>query len=137
MAQIFLFGLVGNDLEVKKSQKGSSYVCFSLKEQTRNGRTQTYQVWAWGDTVSHLIRLGVKKNRLVWVTGTLELVDCTMNQGTSKTRLLKVYLSNWGYVPFKRSLQESMPLYHDPEIFPAGSALFAEMLDGDRESLPE
>lgn len=81
MAQIFVFGHVKENLLVKKSQKGSEYVCFHLKEHTGNGRTQTYQVWAWGEDVSRLVRFGVKEGSLIWLTGAIQLVDCTDSHG--------------------------------------------------------
>ncbi len=87
-------------------------MCFRLTEQAGKGRTQAYQVWAWNEDVSRLLRLGVKKGTLLWLTGTQELVDCTAKQGTVKTMLLKVYLTNFGFVPGRR-------------------------LDGSREPLPE
>ena len=77
MAQIFAFGRVENDLAPKKSQKDSTYVCFGFTEQTGKGQFQYYQVWAWGDEVSRLIQLGVKKDSRLWITGTQQLVDCT------------------------------------------------------------
>lgn len=51
MAQVYTFGYVMNDVVPKTSQKNTTYVCFTLKEQLRKGRSQTFQVWAWGDLV--------------------------------------------------------------------------------------
>lgn len=135
MAQIFVFGLVENDLEVKKSQSDSSYVCFYLKEHTGKGRMQSYQVWAWGDNVSHLTRLNVKKGSRVWITGTLQLVDCTMDHGKVHTKLLKVYLSNWGYVPSRHSVQNTAA--NELGLLQEDHLPSAEILDGDRKPLPE
>ena len=137
MAQIFVFGFVGNDLEIKKSQSDSSYVCFHLYEQTGKGRTQSYQVWAWGEDVSRLTRLGVKKGSLIWVCGTLHLVDCTTGHGKTKTKLLKLSLANWGYVPSRHSTQQPENVSNETGIFPATPVPSAEVLDGDRETLPE
>ena len=137
MAQIFVLGRVENNLEVKKSQKNSSYVCFYVKEQTGNGQTQSYQVWAWDTDVSRLIRMGVKKGSLVWLTGTLQMVDSTEDHGKIRPKLLKVYLTNWGYVPLWHSRQNHTTASSDSEILPDMSISSAEVLDGDRESLPE
>ena len=61
MAQIFVLGRVEDDLSSMTSQSGSAYVCFRLTEQAGKGRTQAYQVWAWNEDVTRLLRLGVKK----------------------------------------------------------------------------
>ena len=99
MAQIFAFGRVENDLVPKKSQKDSTYVCFGFTEQTGKGQFQYYQVWAWDDEVSRLARLGVKKDSRLWITGTQQLVDCTAGHGKERTKILKIYLSNFGFLP--------------------------------------
>ena len=136
MAQIFLFGRVENDLEVKKSQKISSYVCFYVKEQA-GSRSQSYQVWAWNIDVSRLIQLGVKKGSQIWITGTLQMVDATDSQGTIKTKLLKVYLTNWGYISLRSPTYGHADSKDDPVIPEAVSPSSAEILDGDRDFLPE
>lgn len=137
MAQIFVFGFVENDLEIKKSQSDSSYVCFTLKEQAGKNRTQSYQVWAWNEDVSRLTRLGVKRGSFIWVTGTLELVDCTTDRGKTMTKLLKVYLSNWGYVSFRRSTQDTAAASNDSGPFSESRTPSVEVLDGERNALPE
>lgn len=51
MAQIFVFGCVTADLQLKQSQKQTPYVSFDLAEHIGYGceqRTIYYQVWAWG-----------------------------------------------------------------------------------------
>lgn len=137
MAQIFVFGRVENDLEVKKSQKDSSYVCFYVREQAGGGQTQAYQVWAWEPHVSRLVRMGVRKGSLVWITGALQMVDSTEDHGKVRTKLLKVYLSSWGYVPSWHTRQNHADTANDPEILSDASIPSAEVLDGDREALPE
>ncbi len=137
MAQVFVFGQVGDDLELKTSQKGNVYVCFRLLERLSKGRYQQYQVWAWGEDAQRLERLRVKKGSMIWLTGSLQLVDCTVNHGQTKTKLLKVALTDWGYLPTQRST----PLAEHPAVsapadkeqppdFPGGT------LDGDRDTLP-
>ena len=135
MAQIFVLGCVKDDLVVKTSHSGSTYVCFHLTEQNGKGKTQTYQVWAWNEDVSRLNRLGIKKGTFIWITGTQELVDCTAEHGNIKTRLLKVYLSNFGFVPGIHSGESCTANPNDPET--AAAAPLMEVLDGSREPLPE
>ncbi len=136
MAQIFVFGQVENNLDVKKSQKNSSYVCFYVKEQA-NGRRQSYQVWAWDTDVSRLVQLGVKKGSQIWITGTLQMVDATDSQGIIKTKLLKVYLTNWGYISLPSSTHSHVNSKNEPAIPEAVSMNPTEVLDGDRDFLPE
>lgn len=135
MAQIFVLGRVEDDLAVKTSQSGSAYVCFRLTEQVGKGRTQTYQVWAWNEDASRLSRLGVGKGRMIWLTGTMELVDCTTGQGNVKTKMLKVYLTNFGFVPGRYPGDRHTAIPNGPE--PAAAPSPPEILDGSREPLPE
>ena len=137
MAQIYVFGRVEEDLVVKKSQKGSSYVCFSFKEQLGKGRTQSYQVWAWNEDVSRLERLGVKKGSLLWITGTMQLVDCTEERGKVRTKVLKVFLTNWGYLPGKHPGQYPADAGNDTGPISDSPSPPMEAVDGDREALPE
>ena len=137
MAQIYVFGHVEEDLVVKTSQKNSPYVCFTFKEQTGKGRTQSYQVWAWNADVSRLVKLGVKKGSLLWLTGTMQLVDCTEDHGKVKTKVMKVFLTNWGYLPGKYPRQNEADAENDPGPIPDPPALPMEVMDGDREALPE
>ena len=137
MAQVFVFGQVGDDLELKTSQKGNVYVCFWLRERLAQGRYQQYQVWAWGEDAQHLERLCVKKGSIIWLAGSLQLVDCTVNHGQTKTKLLKVALTDWGFLPTHRSMPSSThpavsePANNEqPPDFPGG------ILDGDRDTLP-
>lgn len=135
MAQIFVFGRVTADLTLKESINHTPYICFSLAENIGFGdkcRTQYYQVWAWGQDTSRLIKLGVKRGSLIWLTGSQELVDSTKKDGETKTMNLKVSLDNWGFVP---TGQLKPP---DPN-FPKEPETVAETnkLDGDREFLPE
>lgn len=136
MAQIFAFGRVENDLVLKKSQKDSTYVCFGFTEQTGKGQFQYYQVWAWDDEVSRLIRLGVKKDSRLWITGTQQLVDCTANNGKERTKILKIYLSNFGFLPGRFSKENSTDFPDDPGT-PETALPPVKVLDGEHESLPE
>ena len=134
MAQIQIIGYVDTDLQLKQSQKETAYVCFQLKEHLGKGRLQTYQVWAWGNLAARMERLGVKEGSLIWLTGSLELVDCTVKQGKEKTKLLKVYSSDFGFIPRHKTERQdadkgtAAPVEPDPT---------PEVLDGDRMQLPE
>ncbi len=135
MAQVIVFGQVEDDLELKTSQKGNVYVCFLLLERLSKGRYQQYQVWAWGEDAQRLGRLRVKKGSMIWLTGSLQLVDCTVNHGQNKTKLLKVALTDWGYLPTQRLTPSSthpaaLADKEQPPDFPGGT------LDGDRDTLP-
>lgn len=141
MAQLFVFGHVTADLIPKESQSKSTYVCFNLAENIGYGekkRTIYYQVWAWGDDALRLIRLGIKKSSFIWLTGSVELVDCTDKDGKTRTKRLKVYLDNCGFVPNGQNRQmdlesaDKMDAMTDTGVFPPG-----DELNGDRLPLPE
>lgn len=141
MAQVFVFGRVTDDLTLKTSQAGSPYLCFNLAENISYGkkqRTLFYQVWAWDADALRLVRFGVKKRSLLWVTGSLELVDCTADNGTTKTKRLKVALDNWGFVPGgqKNQSETACTGSAEPEMN-AASFSITEELDGDHSPLPE
>ncbi len=136
MAQIFAFGRVENDLVPQKSQRDSTYVCFGFTEQTGKGQFQYYQVWAWDDEVSRLMQLGVKKESRLWITGTQRLVDCTSGHGKEKAKVLKIYLSNFGFLPGRFQKESPADFPNDPETAESAPPPM-EVLDGERESLPE
>ena len=137
MAQIYVLGRVEEDLVVKTSQKNSPYVCFTFKEQTGKGRTQSYQVWAWNENVSRLTALGVKKGSFLWLTGSMQLVDCTEDHGKVKTKVMKIFLTNWGYIPTKRSIPGQMDAENDTGQLSDTQEPPDEVMDGDRTALPE
>lgn len=141
MAQVFVFGCVTADLQLKQSQQQTPYVSFDLAEHIGYGsgqRTIYYQVWAWRENALRLIRLKIKKGSMIWLTGSLELVDCTSQSGDVKTKRLKVSLDNCGYMP-------NWKPKHQDEGLPGGQETAAgfndfpplEVLDGEREALPE
>ena len=133
MAQINVIGYVAQDIILKHSQEGTAYVHFYMKEYIGKSRYQAYQVWAWDNVASMLQRLRIKKGSLVWVSGSLELVDCTAKGGQGQTKMLKVYCKDLGIVncnPTAKSPAESMTA----DSVSPGSP---EELDGDRNQLPE
>lgn len=141
MAQIFVFGCVTADLKLKRSQKQTPYVSFDLAEHIGYGceqRTIYYQVWAWGDDALRLIRLKFKKSSMIWITGSLELVDCTSQNGDVKTKRLKVYLASCGYIPSWQPKNSDGGLPGSQETAAGFSGVQPlEVLDGEREALPE
>lgn len=135
MAQITVFGYVAEDLEPKHSQRQIAYVCFPLREYLGKGRWQTFQVWVWGSDVSRIMRLGIRKSSLIWITGSMELVDCTQQKGTQRTKIMKVSCKDFGYLPRQKGSSQIAPNetgnteFLQPPI--------AQELDGDRMPLPE
>ena len=80
----------------------------------------------------------MKKGSMIWITGSLELVDCTSQNGNVKTKRLKISLDNCGYMPSWQQKQQDGELtgghgteagFHDPSP--------PKVLDGEREPLPE
>ena len=118
MAQIFVFGRVMNDLVPKESQSKQSYVCFDLMERTKNW-TQFYQVWA---------------GSMIWLAGSQRLVDVRMKDGKLEKKL-KVSLNDFGFLPKQPAIANRQE--NDPDITAEPAPPPTEVLDGDRESLPE
>lgn len=135
MAQITVFGYVADNLVPKQSQRNVAYVCFYLKEHVGKARWQTYQVWVWGNDVTRITQLGIKKDGLIWLSGSLELVDSTANQGKERTKILKVYAKDFGYLPYRRNArQDTQRTQSIPQPVPPPEP---EILDGDRMPLPD
>lgn len=141
MAQIFVLGNVTEKLNLKESQNKIPYICFDFAEHIGYGgnqRTLFYQVWAWGDNALRLIRIGVKQGSQLWLTGSQELVDCTINSGKVKTKRLKVIMDNCGYLPGWKPKQNGGDLPNQSAVSPDMAAVLPmEVLDGEREALPE
>lgn len=133
MAQINVIGYVAEDIVPRSSQKGNAYVYFFVKEYLGKGRSQGYQVWVWENILPKLQRLKIRKGSLVWVTGSVELVDSTTKDGKEKTKFLRIHCNDIGIVLNRPSLQptaKSMTAESKPESLP-------DELDGDRNQLPE
>lgn len=139
MAQAMPIGRVVNDLELKTSVNHKAYVMFSLAERIGYGeraRTQYFQVWAWGDMAQQLVKRGVTKGSLIWVSGVLELVDYTKKDGTTRDKQMKVTLRSWDFVPGtgqpnnKVGTAKGAPKAQHEEPSP-------EVIDGERDKLPE
>lgn len=133
MAQIFVFGRVMNDLVPKESQSKQSYVCFDLMERNKNW-TQFYQVWAWDADVTRLMQFKVKKGSMIWLAGSQRLVDVRMKDGKLEKKL-KVSLNDFGFLPKQPAAANRQE--NDPDITAEPAPPPTEVLDGNRESLPE
>lgn len=133
MAQIFVFGRVMNDLVPKEGQSKRSYVCFELMERIGNW-TQFYQVWAWDTDVTRLMQFKVRKGSMIWLAGSQKLVDVRMKDGKSEKKL-KVALNDFGFLPSQLSSSNKEENGPDATAEPVPPP--SEVLDGDRESLPE
>lgn len=109
------------------------YVCFDLMERTKNW-TQFYQVWAWDADVTRLMQFKVKKGSMIWLAGSQRLVDVRMKDGKLEKKL-KVSLNDFGFLPKQPAAANRQE--NDPDITAEPAPPPTEVLDGDRESLPE
>jgi single-stranded DNA-binding protein len=143
MSQLFIpAGCVTADLELKTSANKNCYVRFDLAENiwvSKTMRTQYLQVWAWEENAKQLIKRKVKKNSLIWVSGTLILEKYKKQDGITTDKRLKVILDNWGYISGKPKNGSSgnditsgdEAVTHNPlDTFHDG------VIDGDKETLP-
>lgn len=67
MAQLFVFGRITADLNLKYGPTQNPYVCFDLAENIGYGnkrRKQYYQVWVWGEDAQRLVRSNAKKDSI-------------------------------------------------------------------------
>ena len=135
MAQIHVFGRVMHDLVPKESQSKQPYVCFDLMERSGNNPPDFYQVWARGDQVAQLVRLKIKKGSMIWLTGSQKLVDVRQKDGTT-VKKLKIWLTDFGFLPGQTSRAKTECEQHDSDTAATAPAP-SEVMDGDRESLPE
>ncbi len=133
MAQITVFGSVSEDLILKRSQRNIAYVSFHLRELLGKGRFQTFEVWVWGSDADRIMRLGMNKGSLIWVSGSMELVDSTQQNGKERTKILKVYCKDFGYLPRLKCADQIA----QQGITDADSVPVPKELDGDRMPLPE
>ena len=108
-------------------------VCFDLMERTNNW-TQFYQVWAWDADVTRLMQFKVKKGSMIWLAGSQRLVDVRMKDGKLEKKL-KVSLNDFGFLPKQPAAANRQE--NDPDITAESAPPPTEVLDGNRESLPE
>lgn len=133
MAQINVIGYVTQDIVLKQSRGGNAYAHFILKEYISKNRYQTYQVWIWENTLPKLKRFQIKKGSLIWITGSLELVDYNATNRQEKIQILRINCNDLGVIRVNLAenvATESMTAESTPEGLPVE-------LDGDRNQLPE
>ena len=135
MAQIVVFGRVMHDLVPKEGQTKQPYVCFDLMERNGGNQPDFYQVWARGDAVARLMKLKVRKGSMIWLTGSQKLVDVRQKDGTT-VKKLKIWLTDFGFFPGQTSRAKTECEQHDSDTAATAPAP-SEVMDGDRESLPE
>lgn len=81
------------------------------------------------------MRLKVKKGSMIWLTGSQKLVDVRQKDGTT-VKKLKIWLTDFGFLPGQSSKAKPESGQHDPDdAAPVPSP--SEVMDGDREPLPE
>ncbi len=138
MAQTTVIGRVTADLELKKSVNKIPYIQFSLAEHIGYGetaRTQYFEIWAYKELAHQLTKAGVKKGSLIWASGSLELVSYTKRDGKTKDKKLKLTLKDWGYTSGRNGKPPSRTNGADEASEEMHSP--AEVIDGERETLPE
>ena len=140
MAQAFILGWVTSSLELKTSVKNNPYVMFSLAEHIGFGetaRTQYIQVWAWGHLAQNLVNCNVAKDSLIWASGTLELSDYTRKDNGARDKRLKLTLKDWGFLPGTGRTRPKPTSQTGALHAPIVQAPAAEVIDGERDQLPE
>ena len=133
MAQINVIGYVAQDIILKQSREGTAYVHFFVKEYLSKCRYQTYQVWIWENMIPKLKRYKIKKGSLIWITGSLELVDYTAKDRQENHHMLKISCNDLGVI--RVNLAEATSA-ESRNAEGASPSLLVE-LDGDRNQLPE
>ena len=76
----------------------------------------------------------VKKGSMIWLAGSQRLVDVRMKDGKLEKKL-KVSLNDFGFLPKQPAAANRQE--NDPDITAEPAPPLTEVLDGDRESLPE
>lgn len=84
--------------------------------------------------VTRLMQFKVKKGSMIWLAGSQRLVDVRMKDGKLEKKL-KVSLNDFGFLPKQPAAANRQE--NDPDITAEPAPPPTEVLDGDRESLPE
>ena len=84
--------------------------------------------------VTRLMQFKVKKGSMIWLAGSQRLVDVRMKDGKLEKKL-KVSLNDFGFLPKQPAAANRQE--NDPDITAEPAPPLTEVLDGDRESLPE
>ncbi len=143
MSQINIVGRIAGDFELQKSANHVPYARFGLIENIGYGeraRSQYYEVWAYAEAANRLIKGKARKGSLLWVSGQLELVEFQRRDQT-KDKGLKVTLDSWRFIPTGKpqgSPRDNSFLPSENRTPPNSEVAQAmEVLDGDRETLPD
>ena len=109
---ITLTGRVTADFELQTSHNGTMYVQFNMAVNKGFGAQEHanfYQCVLFGKDAERIIKAGVKKGSLLFVTGDLDIVEFTRKDG-SKGMTPKITVYDWSYVPTgKRSEEGNAP----------------------------
>ena len=76
-----------------------------------------------------------KRGSMIWLTGSQKLVDVRQKDGAT-VKKLKVWLTDFGFLPGQSSRAKAEHEQHDSDAAATAPAP-SEVMDGDRESLPE
>ena len=133
MAQINVIGYVTQDIILKQSRGGNAYAHFILKEYISKNRYQTYKVWIWENTLPKLKRFQIKKGSLIWITGSLELVDYNATNRQEINQILRINCNDLGVIRVNLAGNVATESMNAESVAPGSP----EELDGDRNQLPE
>ena len=99
------------------------------------------QIFVFGRVMNDLVpkesqskQFKVKKGSMIWLAGSQRLVDVRMKDGKLEKKL-KVSLNDFGFLPKQPAIANRQE--NDPDITAEPAPPPTEVLDGDRESLPE
>ena len=139
ISQLFAVGRIVSDLELRVSVRQIPFTRFTLVEHVGTGRRahdQYFCVIASGTLANQLINAGVRSSSLVWVAGSLELVEVTGRDTVTTDRELRIMLQDWGFLPSGNSWRcETQSGKATPESGTSADK-HAAIVYGDREPLP-
>lgn len=98
---ITLTGRVTADLELQTSPNGTDYIQFNVAVNKGYGEQEHanfYQCVLFGKATERIIKAGVKKGSLLFITGDLDLVEYTRKADGSKGMIPKITVYEWNYI---------------------------------------
>jgi len=99
MTTITTIGRITKDLELKTSEKGCTYVNFSLAvNDGYNQKAMYYECTVFGVDAERLVKAKAKKGSLLQVTGKFGTSEFTRNNGEPGYSL-KITVLAWSYIP--------------------------------------
>ena len=117
-------GRVTRDFQLKTSNKSGrevKYINFGLA-YNRGGPDKKaplyYECTIFGDNAERIVKAGVRKGSLIWVSGKFDISE--FEQNGVKRQILVIIVSDWGYIPVsqKDGVAEPAPLPQSPKIPP-------------------